>query len=245
VSVARFAGFPERMAYVPVPAVLFGTLLREIDSLGELKATLHIWRLLRERRGAEPRFVRRSELLADAGLLLSLRSEDPAGPERALAAALARALERGTMLDVPVHDGEREDVCYLLNTAANRQAVREVRRGERKLGPFDPAPLPVEVVEPESGRPGIFELYEQNVGLLTPLLAEELREAELTYPTAWIEDAFREAVSLNKRNWRYIRRVLENWAARGRGTSGATGRRPDPPQDWRKYTEGRSGSLRR
>ena len=52
-------------------------------------------------------------------------------------------------------------------------------------------------------RPNIFGLYEQNVGLLQPLIVEELREAEKTYPRNWIEDAFRIAVERNVRNWRY------------------------------------------
>jgi len=57
-------------------------------------------------------------------------------------------------------------------------------------------------------RPNIFILYEQNIGLLTPPIADELRQAEQTYPAGWIEEAFREAVSLNKRSWRYIRAIL-------------------------------------
>ena len=52
--------------------------------------------------------------------------------------------------------------------------------------------------------------------MLTPMIADELREAEKIYPENWIRDAVREAVSLNKRNWRYIERILENWAAEGR-----------------------------
>ena len=68
----------------------------------------------------------------------------------------------------------------------------------------------------QAQRPNIFVLYEQNIGPLTPLLAEELMEAEDTYPAAWIEDAFREAVELNKRSWRYIQRILERWAAEGK-----------------------------
>ncbi len=241
-SVVRFAGFPDRLTYLPVPAALFGSLLREIDSLGELKTTLHVCRLLQERR-TSPRFVRRSELLADRALLLSLHDGDGTGPERLLAAALERALERGTLLSVAVRDGAVTDVCYFLNTAGNRRIAREVERGERRLGPLEPAPAPAEVGGRDGAGVTIYELYEQNIGLLTPLLAEELREAELTYPEIWIEEAFREAVGRNKRSWRYIRRVLENWSARGRGTGGETGRRADPPEDSRRYLSGRYGRL--
>jgi DNA replication protein len=242
VSVVRFAGFPDRMTYLPVPAAIFGSLLREIDSLPELKTTLHVCRLLQERR-TTPRFVRKSALLADRALLLSLRGDDGAAPEHALTVALDRATRRGTLVATAVRDGDQSDTCFFLNTGANRRIVREVERGERRLGPLEPAPTPAEAGGRDSAAGGIFDLYEQNIGLLTPLLAEELREAELTYPAAWIEDAFREAVGQNKRSWRYIQRILENWTARGRGPGGKTGRRADPPEDSRSYLSGKYGRL--
>ena len=52
--------------------------------------------------------------------------------------------------------------------------------------------------------------------MLTPMIAEELREAEKLYPENWIRDAVKEAVSLNKRSWRYIARILERWSAEGK-----------------------------
>ena len=48
------------------------------------------------------------------------------------------------------------------------------------------------------------------------MLAEELREAERTYPQSWLEEAFRIAVELNVRQWKYIRTILERWAAEGK-----------------------------
>jgi DnaD/phage-associated family protein len=90
-------------------------------------------------------------------------------------------------------------------------------------------------VQLQAQRPNIFVLYEQNIGPLTPLLAEELMEAEDTYPLPWIEDAFREAVELNKRSWRYIQRILERWAAEGKTDEGT--RRGDEG-DRRRFIEG-------
>jgi DnaD/phage-associated family protein len=69
----------------------------------------------------------------------------------------------------------------------------------------------------EVERPTIFLLYEQNVGLLTPLVAEELREAEERYPAEWIEEAFRLAIQQNKRKWSYIRAILKRWETDGKG----------------------------
>jgi DnaD/phage-associated family protein len=87
----------------------------------------------------------------------------------------------------------------------------------------------------------IFDLYEQNIGMITPMIAEELKEAEKLYPPQWIEEAFKEAVTLNKRSWRYIARILERWASEGKD-SGEHKRRIkkiDPD----KYIKGKYGHL--
>jgi DNA replication protein len=236
----RFPGFPDRMAYLPLPAPFFGSLLRDIDDLAELKLTLHCCRLLHQQKG-NVRYERRSQLEHDRALLLALRPAGPDGPEQALARAIEAACARAVFLALAVETDAGEDWCYFLNTPRNRQFVGRVRAGEASLGPLrpmqrlsPPAPLP---------RPGIYELYEQNVGLLTPLIAEELREAELRYPSDWIEDAFREAVAYNKRSWRYVRSILDNWATRGRGRRGEDRRYPQPPEDPGKYFEGPYGQL--
>jgi len=65
-------------------------------------------------------------------------------------------------------------------------------------------------------RPNIFVLYEQNISLLSPLIAEELKDAADHYPAEWIEAAFREAVQQNKRKWTYIRAILRRWETEGR-----------------------------
>src|SRR5262249_25862600 len=90
------------------------------------------------------------------------------------------------------------------------------------------------------GGPPLITLYEQNIGLVTPLLIDELREAEERYPIHWIEDAIREAVRANARSWRYIRKVLERWAANGRQDAKD---RAERPIDVEKYFDGTYGDL--
>lgn len=235
---SSFPGFPDRLSFVPVPAPFFGQLLREIDDLAELKLCLHVWRLLQAQKGPAC-FVRASALAADRGLLLAIRQADE-DPQRTLRRALDRARERGVLAELAVAQDEREECLYFLNTPANRVLIDRARSGELRLGPFEP--LPPTVVPAALPRPGIYELYEQNVGLLTPLIAEALREAELRYPPEWIEAAFREAVSYNRRNWRYIHGILERWETRGRGEHGEARRRPEPPEDAARYYEGAYGS---
>jgi DnaD/phage-associated family protein len=88
----------------------------------------------------------------------------------------------------------------------------------------------------EVERPNIFVLYEQNIGLLTPLIAEELRDAEKTYPADWVEEAFRIAVEHNARHWRYVRSILERWATEGKDSDKAG---KGPEKDRRRYIEGK------
>jgi DNA replication protein len=238
--VKKFSGFPDRMRYTPVPNVFFSTVLSEVDDLAELKVTLHLFRILYEKHGF-PRLVQQSELYKDRALLLALRASSIEPPEQLLVAGLNRACERGTFVSAPLLAGEAEDRCYLLNTALNRGLLQRAERGELTLAQ-GAVPSAGWVALPEE-RPSIFDLYEQNVGLITPLIAEELQEAEQAFPQDWIEEAFREAVSYNKRNWRYVRRILENWATEGRGEDGKGRRHSKGSGAPSKYLGGKYAHL--
>jgi len=106
-----------------------------------------------------------------------------------------------------------------------------------------------EAYEPILGKPSaaipprenIFSLYEQNIGMITPMIAEELKEAERLYPEEWIRQAFKEAVMLNKRSWRYISRILEHWASEGK--EGGKNRRSSKQSSPDKYFKGKYGHL--
>jgi len=87
----------------------------------------------------------------------------------------------------------------------------------------------------------IFALYEQNIGMITPIIAEELKEAEKLYPPQWIEEAFKEAVTLNKRSWKYIARILERWASEGKDIGEHRGNTKKGGPD--KYIKGKYGHL--
>jgi len=67
----------------------------------------------------------------------------------------------------------------------------------------------------EEGAPGknVFQLYEEEVGLLTPMIADTLKAWEKDVPEQWIADAIREAVKNGKRNLSYIEAILKRWHA--------------------------------
>ncbi|MFH1085529.1 MAG: DnaD domain protein, partial [Chloroflexota bacterium] len=133
-----------------------------------------------------------------------------------LRAAAARAVARGTLLRLTIEDEAGEETYLFLNTPQGRKAVAEVRAGKLLLERTGR----VREAHVERPRPNIYQLYEDNIGLLQPLLAEELAEAANTYPQPWIEEAFRIAAERNVRHWRYIRSILERWAVEGKETTG-------------------------
>jgi DNA replication protein len=232
----QFKGFPAKIQYTPLPSLFFSALLPQISDIAELKVTLHILATLYRRRGY-PRFVSFGELLGSTSLMRSLsRVDEP--PAEALGRALKMATERGTILHLVLdEEGASQDV-YFLNTEADRETVAKIQRGEIELPGLKA--VGQSYLEPEEP-PDIFTLYEQNIGMLTPMIAEELKEAERLYPADWIRDAVREAVTQNKRKWSYISAILERWSSEGR-ESGAH-RRDSKKQDPDKYIKGRYGHM--
>jgi DNA replication protein len=205
---------------VVLPEAFFADLLPLIDDLGELRVTLACFRIVARKTGS-PRAIRWADLIAEESLSATME-------EAGLRDGLEHALTRGTLLRVWADAGDGPEELYFINTERGRDAVRTLQRGQRPEGL-----APAEPPAAEAEQPNIFRLYEQNIGLLTPMLADELRDAEATYPKAWIEDAFRQAVRQNARSWAYVRKVLER-----RERSEKRGARGRTAEDRRRYIEG-------
>lgn len=208
---ATFAGFPSGpLASVRVPDLFFAEVLPHIDDLAELKVTLHLLWLLQQQPQAALG-ISLVELGRDGVLLAGLRSCGP-DPQASLREGLRRGLERGTLLRIRGTALGAERSWYVLNTERGRLALERVQSGELTVPEVD---LTAEE-RPLPQKPSIFALYEQNIGPLQPIIAEELEEAQETYPPEWIEDAFRIAARNNARRWRYISAVLDRWQRQGR-----------------------------
>ncbi len=207
----NFSGFPRGTRHTPVPDSFFGPLLQDIDDTAELKCTLRAMWLLHRKRG-HPRSLSARELLSDRVLLRGLKALG-GDPEETVRRGIGLAVKRGTLVRVSLDSRDGREDMYFLNDEAGRLGAELVARegtGERV------------VVAEGSGqevpqeRASIFSLYEDNIGLLTPLLAEEMVEAEGAYPWLWIEEAFRIAVGRNVRKWDYIKAILKRWATEGK-----------------------------
>jgi len=205
-----FGGFPPgKLPVVRIPVLFFTELLPHIDNLPELKVTLYVFWLIEQRRDHPP-YVDFEELASDPLLLRALETYETTASE-ALRRGLERAVSRGTLLRARIQVNGQERELYFLNSDRGRKALQMAQKGQLALEGTTEYSITL-----EKSRPNIFTLYEQNIGPISPLIADELLEAEKSYPPEWIEEAFKIAVERNVRNWRYIKRILERWTTEGK-----------------------------
>ncbi|MFC1875536.1 DnaD domain-containing protein [Chloroflexota bacterium] len=231
-----FHGFPARMTFTPIPNLLLNRLMPDISDITELKTTLHIMEILYRKKGY-PRFVTFNELLGNSDVIRSLKeAAEPA--EESLHKALEKASKRETLLHLAIEqDGKSEDI-YFLNTPPDRQTVAKIQNGELKLPGLK---VGIKMPACTDELPNIFTLYEDNIGMLTPMISEELKEAERLYPITWIQDAIKEAVNQGKRKWSYTVAILESWSTEGR--SDGAHKRDSKKDDPDKYIKGKYGHM--
>ena len=190
----KFKGFSDSETFTQLPDSVFHQLLKEIDDAAELKVTLYfLWRV----EHIEGPFKALCETDFD-GKDLGLSAEE-------IKSGLEKAVQRGSILK-STHEA---DVFYFLNSPRGRAAAEAFAKGQwRKSAGILSAP-PVE-------RPNVFKLYEENIGPLTPLIADMLKEAEELYRNEWFEEAITIAVKNNKRKWKYVEAILKRWKEEGK-----------------------------
>ena len=206
-----FEGFTSSETFTQLPDSLF-RLLGEMDDLDELKVTLYVlWRF--EHMEARTRFISQGQIAEDKGFMSQMTA---AG----LASGLEKAVRRGTLLRVERSDGG----LYALNSPLGRAIAAALEK--------DPGRAAGVSSSPPRDRPNVFKLYEENIGSLTPLMADALREAEKEYEAEWLDEAFTIAVTRNKRNWKYIEAILKRWKEEGHERKD----QPDNGQGSERYT---------
>jgi DnaD/phage-associated family protein len=211
------SGFTDSETFAQIPDSFFRHLLTEIDDLDELKVTLYaLWRIGKME-----------------GRTHYLRSQDFAACVPDPGPALEKAINRGSLLKaLPQATGQGTQkmatALYFLNSPRGRAAAQSLAQGQWQPDATGSMPPPPE-------RPNIFRLYEENIGPLTPLIADALQDAEKTYPPEWVAEALGTAVKNNKRNWKYVEAILRRWKEEGHAKKQD---RRDAQEDGRRYAEG-------
>ena len=202
----QFKGFPSQTRLVRIPEAFFQEILPGIHDLDELRVSLYtLWYL--ERLDTPLKFIKIEDYLRDETLMKSF-GED--GKEH-LYQGLQKAMARGTLLCTNEPLSLTPDALILANTQRGRSILSALKTG--KYSPDQLASLPVQM---DVLRPNIFVLYEQNIGAITPMMAEILKDAETLYPPGWIEEAIELAVQNNSRRWKYVESILRKWKENGR-----------------------------
>jgi DNA replication protein len=185
----KFTGFSDQEAFTQIPDSFFRQLLSEITDPDELKVTLYaLWRFEHME-----------------GRLRYLKLDDFAGCVMEPGPALEKASQRGSLLRA----GKKTMPLFFLNSPRGRAAAEAYQTGELDILQSNSAS------KPPLERPNIYKLYEENIGPLTPLIADALKDAEQTYPPEWVAEALEIAVKNNKRNWKYAEAILHRFKEEG------------------------------
>lgn len=72
----------------------------------------------------------------------------------------------------------------------------------------------------------VFSIYENNIGLLTPVVSQKILSDLAEYPAGWVEDAIGKAVLAEKRSYSYVQGILRNWKRDGRKNGNGNGQAP-------------------
>jgi DNA replication protein len=144
--------------------------------MAELKVTLYAFWAMGQKEG-QVRYLRLTDFLNDTEFVKGLGPTTTLATE-ALMDGIERAVARGTFLHVNIESADGVMDLYFFNTfliEKGRAAFEGITKGEWRPNPDEDEPITL-LVE----RPNIFILYEQNIGPLTPMVADELRDAEQT-----------------------------------------------------------------
>ena len=202
-SAQPLKGFPlpDDYATTRVPNAVLGRVLSHTDDADTIKLILRsIWLL--ERKRGYPRYITIEDLRRDRVLSLVI------GDDLTLERTVASAIKLGALAEVSL-SGKK---CLMLNTESAQRATSE-------------AAVPSEVDEDEddgwdapaaSQIPSdAFRAYEENIGVLSPMIRESILTALEDFTDEDITHAVRIAVENESRSWSFVAGVLRRWAREG------------------------------
>jgi len=222
----HFNGFQEdKNEFTGIPNVFFRELLPKLEDINEIKLCLYIlWKAYAIGDFGMP--VTTADILLDEIFISGLKSSSD-GADKLVANILENMVVSNILIKIRSGSIEKPNI-YFINSPLGRKAATE------KSQKLQPVKTTLDQIQPN-----IFRLYQENIGPLTPIIADALREAEDNYPVEWIEEAIKIAVQNNVRRWRYVESILDRWQKEGRdGTD-----REDDQEDYRRYIKGEYGEI--
>ena len=89
----------------------------------------------------------------------------------------------------------------------------------------------------EEGLRSLCTLYEKEIGVISPIISQQLIDFAASYkesgaPLDWIPEAFTEAANHNKRNWAYVKAILNRWISEGKGKRKEESTQEEAVKEW-------------
>lgn len=191
---------PRQIPGAILPHEFFTQVLPSITRIEELVALLQIYQVCGRDGHFRPYFV----IEAIESIL---------GPDDVLTfrTGLTQAIEHDFILPpIPTKHKDATVSIGVINNPAGRQVHEIFRTGGITI------PESEFEISFEPPRANIFKLYEANIGPLSPMIADALRELDQNYPADWVEEAISIAVRNNARKLRYIEAILKSWQEEGK-----------------------------
>ena len=221
-----FAGFTNsNRLSVRIPDEFVTRLVPHIHDLDEIKIALYaIWFV--EKSGGQANPIYLEDFFEEEDFSSSF-GENPNERTERILAALTKAVEDKILITQQNFLSE-PNTAFFVNSPEGRRALQTNDTSTEGL----PSKKSIE-------KNTIFQLYEENFGMLTPMIVEALKDAEENYPSQWIEEAMKIAVENNVHRWRYVEAILKSWQEEGRhGTDTKTAE-----EDYRRYLKGKYGEY--
>ncbi len=192
---------PDDFATTRVPNAVLGRVLSTIEDADEIKLILRAIWLLEHQRGY-PRYITRNDLRRDR--ILSVTIPDQSDFDR----ILQSAIERGVFVEVSINDNS----CLMFNTESARRASIEVSTTTDNLNEDDNG---WETAAVSTALADAFRAYEENIGILSPMIRQSILAALEDFTDEDITHAVRIAVENESRSWSYVSGILRRWTNEG------------------------------
>ena len=227
----QFVGFLNGEAEsIVFPKSFYDSLLPKISDLDQLKFLLaYFWLLSKQKEFSLPVSL---DVFQTSEQILAILDNDLQRVEKALNLCIK------DKIFIEITDNRTQTAIYLLNSPRGRATFEAFQSGTIKF-----EELRQGQISKLDEKPNIFKLYEENIGPLTPMIADILKEDEAEFPDYWIREAIEIAVKKNARNWKYVHAVLESWQKEGRNAKDAESRQNDSKdrEQYRKKWLGEDG----
>lgn len=226
----KFEGFPEGLtSLIRIPELFFSDVVPNINNIDDLRLLLYIfWRI--EKTEEPVHYLRKDSVINDPFFYSIYSYLDPLDVPSIVDGAVERLVDFGVILISSIINNDTHLDFLFINSPKGRSAVEAINSGK-----WIPGTETNHSTEWLIDYTSIFKLFEENIGIITPLIADALSDAESSYPLTWIQEAIQIAAERNKRNWKYIDGILRRWEKDGRSKKQYS---EDSEKDRRKYIEG-------